>query len=160
MRLSLLALAAAASAFAVAALSGSAARADDAAIAADHAPVIQAREAGFKLQLAAFLGIKAALARPDVDVKTLVLPASAISGWGKAIPAMFPPGSAGGAARPEIWTDRAGFQAAAAELSTEAGKLAELAKAGDTAGVKAQFAVVGKACQDCHSKYLKAEDKH
>lgn len=128
------------------------------AIAAEHAPVIKARRAGFRLQLAAFLSIKAALARGD-DVKTLVLPASAIGAWGRAIPAMFPPGSAGGDALPSVWSDRAGFQASADALVAQSTKLAELAKAGDTAGVQAQFALVGKACGDCHTKY-RAEEKH
>lgn len=139
----------------------SSAAADDAAAKPDpHAAVVQARQAGFRLQLAAFFQIKAAIARGD-DVKTLVLPASAIAGWGKAIPAMFPPGSSasGTKALPTVWSDRAGFEAAAAEMTAAAAKLTDLAKAGDMPGFQTQYAALGKTCGDCHSKY-RVEDKH
>lgn len=135
--------------------------ADDTAVATDHAPVVQARQAGFRLTVAAFLGIKGAIARGD-DVKTLALPAGAIAGWGKAIPAMFPSGTAApdSKALPTVWSDRAGFEAAAANMAAAAAKLAELAKAGDKPGFEAQYAVLGKACNDCHTKYRKPDEKH
>ncbi len=131
-----------------------------AAMMPDHGPVVAARQAAFKLSLAAFLSIKAGIARGD-DVKTMILPASAIAGWGKAIPAMFPPGSMTpeSEALPVIWTDRAGFEAAATAMSDAAGKLATLAKAGDTDGFTAQYAELGKSCGACHTKYRKAEEK-
>ncbi len=127
---------------------------------ADHGPVVAARQAAFKLSLASFLGIKAGLARGD-DVKTMALPASALAGWGKVIPAMFPPGSTTPAseALPTVWSDRAGFEAAATAMSDAAGKLVPLAKAGDTAGFTAQYAELGKSCGACHEKYRKAEEK-
>ncbi|MFM9829307.1 MAG: c-type cytochrome [Sphingomonas sp.] len=128
--------------------------------AAGAPPVIAARQAGFKLSLASFVALKAAIARGD-DVKTLVLPASAIAGWGKAIPAMFPPNSAGptSEALPNVWSDRAGFEAAATAMSDAATSLAMLAKAGDTAGVAAQFGELGKTCGGCHTKYREEEKK-
>jgi len=131
-----------------------------AAKAPDHAPVVAARQAAFKLSLASFLGIKAGIARGD-DVKTMALPAGAIAGWGKAIPAMFPPGSdtPTSEALPTVWSDRAGFEAAAASMTDAAGKLAMLAKAGDTAGFTAQYAELGKSCNACHEKYRKPEAK-
>ncbi len=127
---------------------------------ADPAAIIAARQAGFKLSVASFLGIKAALARGD-DVKSLVLPASAIAGWGKVIPTMFPPASAGptSEALPSVWSDRAGFEAAAVAMTDAATKLAMLAKAGDTAGVAAQFGELGKTCGGCHMKYRVEEKK-
>ena len=127
--------------------------------ATDHMAVVQARQAAFKLSLASFLAIKVGITRGD-DVKTMILPASAIAGWGKAIPAMFPPGSAGGDAMPNIWTDRAGFEAAAAKMSTAAAKLADLAKAGDAPGAAAQWDVLKGACGECHTKYRKPDEKH
>lgn len=127
---------------------------------ASHAAAVDARQAGFHLTLASFLAIKAGIARGD-DVKTLALPAAAIAGWGKVIPTMFPPGSdtADSDAMPNVWTDRAGFEAAAAELSTSARTLADLGKAGDSAGFAAQFGAVGKACGTCHTKFRKPEEK-
>lgn len=125
-----------------------------------HGAVVQARQAGFRLTVASFLNLKAAIARGD-DVKTLVLPASAIAGWGKAIPAMFPPHSdtPESGALPTAWSDRAGFEAAAAKMSAAAAQLAELGKAGDTAGFATQFGELGKTCGACHTSYRKPEEK-
>ena len=137
-----------------------AARPADAPPADPHAGVIQARQAAFKLSLASFLGLKAAITRGD-DPKTMVLPASAIAGWGKAIPTMFPPGSqsAASGALPNVWSDRAGFESAAADMSAAAAKLADLAKAGDAPGVAAQWEVLKGACGNCHTKYRKPDAK-
>lgn len=129
-------------------------------VAADHAPVVGARQAAFKLSAATFLGIKAGIARGD-DVKTMAFPAGALAGWAKSIPAMFPPASTTPAseALPTVWSDRPGFEAAAANMATAATKLTDLAKAGDTAGFAAQFGELGKTCGACHTKYRKAEEK-
>jgi len=123
------------------------------------AELVAARQAGFKLMAASYVGLKAAIARGD-DVKSLAFPAGTIAGWGKALPGLFPAGSTTteSKALPSVWSDRAGFEAAAARLATEAGKLAELAKAGDAAGFQAQYQALGGACKACHDKY-RAEDK-
>ncbi|MBX9885402.1 MAG: cytochrome c [Novosphingobium sp.] len=149
-------LAAATLSFAAAAVAHGA----DTPAADPQAGVIQARQAGFKLQLASFLAIKIGLTRGD-DAKMMVLPASAIAGWGKAIPTMFPAGSNGAAsnALPTVWSDRAGFEAAAANLTAAASKLADLAKAGDGPGATAQWEVLKGACNDCHNKYRKPDEK-
>jgi cytochrome c556 len=129
--------------------------------APDHAAVIQARQAGFKLSVASFLAIKIGIGRGD-DAHLYALPANALAAWGKAIPTMFPPGSDGATsnALPTVWSDRAGFEAAAATMSAAAAKLAELSKAGDAPGVAAQWDVLKGSCSDCHTKYRKAEEKH
>lgn len=126
----------------------------------DHAAIVQARQAGFHLTVAAFLGIKAGIAR-GADVKTLALPAAAIAGWGKAIPTMFPPGTdtPESDALPTVWSDRAGFETAAANMSAAARTLADLGKAGDTAGFATQFGALGKTCGACHKDYRKPEEK-
>lgn len=56
-------------------------------------------------------------------------------------------------AKPEIWSDPAGFAAAQKTLAAEAPKLLSLATAQDVAGLKAQVSVVGQACKGCHDKY-------
>lgn len=121
--------------------------------------LVAARQAGFRLNLASFQAMKAAIARGD-DVKTLALPAGAIGGWARAMPGLFPAGSATplSKALPTIWSDRAGFDAAAADMATAAAKLADAAKAGDAAAFSAQYAVLGSTCGACHKKY-RAEDK-
>jgi len=61
-------------------------------------------------------------------------------------------------AKPDIWTDPAGFAAAQKNLATEAPKLLELASVQDLAGLKAQVTVVGQACKGCHDKYRVPRD--
>jgi cytochrome c556 len=45
------------------------------------------------------------------------------------------------------------IQADAANLETQAGKLAAAAQGGDMAAFSAQFAVMGKACGTCHTDF-------
>jgi len=120
----------------------------------DADQLIAARQAGFKLQGAVFGGMKAVIDAKG-DVKTQAFAASAVAGWARALPGLFPAGSDGGTTKalPTIWSDRAGFEKAAATLGTEAGKLADLAKAGDQPGFAAQWVVVRNACSACHDKY-------
>lgn len=56
-------------------------------------------------------------------------------------------------AKPEIWSQQAKFKAAADKMQEEMGKLAALAKAGDEAGFKKQFGVVGGTCKACHDDF-------
>jgi cytochrome c556 len=68
----------------------------------------------------------------------------------------FPPGSDKGAttdAKPEIWTNRADFDAKMEDFRREAAALAAAAKGGDEAAIKAQFAKTGGTCKACHDQY-------
>lgn len=68
----------------------------------------------------------------------------------------FAEGSGEGAptdAKPEIWTDFADFSAKMKDLERETAALASLAKGGDEAAIKAQFAVAGGTCKACHDQY-------
>jgi cytochrome c556 len=125
----------------------------------DADQLIAARQAGFKLQGAAFGGMKGVIDAKG-DVKTQAFAAGAIAAWARALPGLFPAGSDGGTTKalPTVWSDRAGFEKAAATLATEAGKLADLAKAGDQPGFATQWGVVRNACSACHDKY-RAPDK-
>lgn len=76
------------------------------------------------------------------------------------IPDLFPAGSSmkdlpdKTFAKPEIWVNFDDFKAAAANLGTEAGKLADAAKTGDMAAFAAQFDATGeKGCGGCHTKF-------
>ena len=73
----------------------------------------------------------------------------------KAFGTMFPPGSDKGdtLAAPTIWTDRAGFDAINKKAVDGAARMAELARAGDRAGVADQFKALGGTCGECHQKY-------
>lgn len=132
------------------------------AVAADPtADVVAGRKAAFLMSGALFGQIKAGVDRGD-DPKTLGFAARALSRWASAIPGMFPAGSntATSEALPAVWSDRAGFEAKAADYAAAAARLADLAKAGDKPGFAAQFAVVGGTCKACHDAYRKADDKH
>lgn len=57
-------------------------------------------------------------------------------------------------AKPEIWTDAAGFAAAWTSFDTA---VASLEATQDQAGLKAAFPALGAACKGCHEKYRAAE---
>lgn len=81
-----------------------------------------------------------------------------LSRWAHAVPGMFPEGSGPEAgvptnAKPEIWSDRAGFEARAADYAAAADRLAELASGDDAEAFGAQWTAVRATCQACHDSY-------
>jgi cytochrome c556 len=117
--------------------------------------VVAGRKASFDLMGAVADGMKATVAAGQ-SVKPWAFGAKGIAAWAKAIPSEFPAGteSAGGTkAKPEIWSDSAGFAKAAGDLQQAADKLMTLAAADDKAGFAEQFDVLGKACGACHRGY-------
>jgi cytochrome c556 len=56
-------------------------------------------------------------------------------------------------ALPEIWSQKAKFDELSQRLQSETAKLGELARAKDEAGVKQQYAAVGKVCGSCHDSF-------
>jgi cytochrome c556 len=58
-------------------------------------------------------------------------------------------------AKPEIWSERDKFNAAATKMQDEMVKFNAIAKAGDLAALKAAAGNVGQACKGCHDKYRK-----
>jgi len=117
--------------------------------------LIAARQAGYDLQAGVAASMKTVI-EAEGDVKGLVDGAKGLSSWGHVIPALFPDGTQSGhntKARPEVWSDRAGFQKAAQTFWMEADKLAILADANDKAGFAAQYTVTTQACGACHRAY-------
>ncbi len=117
--------------------------------------IIAARQAGFDLQSGNAVGIKAAIDGGG-DVKGFSDAAKGLSAWGHVIPSMFPDGTQAGhgtKAKPEVWSDRAGFEKAAENFWTQADKLAVLAEANDKPGFAAQFTATTQACGACHRNY-------
>ncbi len=116
--------------------------------------VVETRKVGFALLAGSYGGIRAVAAAKG-DVKTLENPAKAIARYAALIPSLFPAGSGTGdtKALPEIWSDNAGFQKAAATLGDTATQLAKAANAGDAAGVDAAIKAVGDACGACHRSF-------
>lgn len=56
-------------------------------------------------------------------------------------------------ALPEVWSQRAKFDELAQRLQAETAKLGQVARAKDEAGVKQQYAAVGKVCGACHEGF-------
>jgi len=56
-------------------------------------------------------------------------------------------------ALPEVWSQKAKFDELAQRLQSEAVKLGEVARAKNEAGVKQQYAAVGKVCGACHEGF-------
>ncbi len=148
----------AAAIFALAA--GSLAQAQSAGPAATLKPeeVIKARQAAYMLSAGDFGGMKSAADHGE-DITHLTFNAGGLVRWANVIPTMFPAGTGQGEtpvptkARPEIWSDRAGFEAAAANYAAEAVKLRDAAKSGNKEAFNAQWEVVRGACAACHDKY-------
>ena len=106
----------------------------------------------------AFKAIGDELKKPAPDKAVLASNAKLVATLADGIPTWFPRGS-GVEARPmsgakaNIWTDAAGFSAAAAALQAQASKLSQAAASGDVAAVRAQYGPANGACKGCHDSY-------
>jgi cytochrome c556 len=116
--------------------------------------VIAARQAAFDMSAATFGGMAKA-AKDGAAAKDLGFQAHGLAKWAHALPGLFPANSGSGntKAKPEVWSDAAGFAKAAANYAAASDKLAQLSEANDTAGFTAQIGEVKKACDACHQDY-------
>lgn len=60
-------------------------------------------------------------------------------------------------AKPEVWTNRADFEAKAKSFQEEAVKLQAAAKTGNLDQIKAAADTVGRSCKSCHDTYQKEQ---
>ncbi|MGK4924058.1 c-type cytochrome [Bordetella hinzii] len=67
----------------------------------------------------------------------------------------FGPGTEGGDAKPEVWSNAADFKDKQQRLVDNVGKLSAAADSGDLAKVRAAFGDVGASCKACHDVYRK-----
>lgn len=58
-------------------------------------------------------------------------------------------------AKPEIWSNAAGFKAAGDKMQAEMSKLAVAARSGNLDTLKAAFGPVGATCKGCHDDFRK-----
>ena len=82
----------------------------------------------------------------------------------KKLAQLFPPGTGRDVvpstrAKPEVWTQRADFEAVMKAMMDANDALGEDAKKGDVAKVKADWTAFAKACGDCHGGPNKAGGK-
>lgn len=102
--------------------------------------------------------LKDELAKDAPDKATLIKASASVKDRSLKLPHWFPKGSGKevqpkSEALPGIWTDPAGFNAAATKLQVEAGKLATVAASGNVGATRAQFQTTGQACGGCHKVY-------
>lgn len=118
--------------------------------------LVKARQAGMILSGSVVGGIKAAVDAGQTPASQRNA-ARGLARWAHTLPQLFPegtdPASTDSGARPAVWTDRAGFDAKAAEFAAAADRLAELSEGEDAAAFTAQWGVVRAQCMSCHSVY-------
>jgi cytochrome c556 len=125
----------------------------------DLQAAIDARRALMKENGAQMKAIYAVVDAKSGDMMDMQKRATIVQANAAKIPTLFPSGTSSANmpdkthAKPEIWQNLAGFKSAAAELGTQAGKLADAAKNGDMAAFAAQFEATAKACGNCHMDF-------
>ncbi|MGC6511170.1 MAG: c-type cytochrome [Parvibaculales bacterium] len=116
--------------------------------------IVQARKQRFK-QSGATLQMMSKQLAPAKDFETLKQKANELIEWANEMPGYFPPGSdtPDDEAKPNVFTDPEGFQAAAQNFANAAQMIEDAAKNGDIAAVKAAIGQTGASCKACHKKY-------
>ncbi len=121
------------------------------------AEIVAARQASFALSTAALGTIKTVLdsGRP---IDGLAFTAGGLNRWATALPTMFPAGTGPDAipstkAKPEVWSDRAGFEAKAADYQAATARLRDAVAAGDTAAANEAWLATRATCGSCHDAY-------
>lgn len=69
----------------------------------------------------------------------------------------FGPGTEGGEARPEIWSDTAGFTQKHQDFQSKVASLSAAADTGDLAKLKEAVGAVGASCKSCHDAFRKKD---
>ena len=67
----------------------------------------------------------------------------------------FGPGTEGGKAKPEVWSDNAKFKSAAEKMQVAVASLNTAAQSGDQDAIKKAFGAAGQACKGCHDDFKK-----
>lgn len=116
--------------------------------------VIAARRDGLKGIARQMEGIKAVVDQRG-DPRATGAGIGEMIGFFEGFPARFPAGSGSGDTRalPAIWTDRAGFETANANILTQLRALQAAANSGDQAAFGAAFQQTGATCGACHRPY-------
>ncbi len=67
----------------------------------------------------------------------------------------FGPGTEGGKAKPDVWTDNAKFKAASEKMQLAVVDLNKAAQSGDLESIKKAFGATGQTCKGCHDDFKK-----
>ncbi|MFZ4649222.1 MAG: c-type cytochrome [Rubrivivax sp.] len=115
---------------------------------------IKYRQSALTVMAAHFSRIGAmAQGRVPFDAATAAANAEIVATMSRLPFVAFVDGSQGGKAKAEIWSDRAGFNAAASKMQEEVGKLAAAARSGNADQVRAAFGATAGTCKACHDNY-------
>jgi cytochrome c556 len=90
------------------------------------------------------------------DASAFTLRASRVAELTPMLPEAYSPvtqGVANSKLKPEMWTNRADFDAKLKTLVDRSAALAQVARGGDPAKTKAAFFSMADACKACHEKY-------
>lgn len=121
------------------------------------ADAIDYRQSAFTVMAAHFGRIGAVVkGAAPYDAKTTAANAAVVSTLASLPFTAFGPGTDKGkktGAKPNVWTDAAGFKAAADKMVAAVAKLDTAAKSGNLDAVKAAFGETGKTCKGCHDDY-------
>lgn len=116
--------------------------------------LVTTRQAGMDMAATTLILLRNASSN-GAPLKTLAFPAGGLAKFAGVVPALFADSTKGlpSRAKPNVWTDRAGFEAKAADLATASKALAAAAAAEDKAAFDAALASTGMACKGCHDTY-------
>ena len=131
---------------------GARAEASPAAAADD---LIAVRQAGMAVQSSVVAAILQAIGT-NADIMPFAAAGDAMAEWSQGLPELFPPGTESGQntqARPAVWSDRAGFETAAANLTVAAQAMAKAAAADNQREFINAFRATSLACATCHVTY-------
>jgi cytochrome c556 len=123
------------------------------AAAADY--LIALRQTGMAIQSSVVAAILQAIGT-NADIVPFAATGDAMAEWSQGLPDQFPPGTESGQntqARPAVWSDRAGFEKAAANLTVAAQAMAKAATAGNQSEFIKAFRATSLACATCHVTY-------
>ena len=67
----------------------------------------------------------------------------------------FGPGTEGGNALPEVWSDNAKFKSASEKMQLAVANLNTVAQSGDQEALKKAFGAAGATCKGCHDDFRK-----
>ena len=121
--------------------------------------LVRARQAGMHMAATLFAKGIGPRAKGEGDIKDTPW-SQGLELWAAAIPGLFPKGSAHpqSRAKPEIWADKADFDAKAKAMGEAAARVTAAGKAGDQKAYSAAAAELTNACKACHVKY-RAEER-
>lgn len=133
-----------------------------AAVLAAPADTIRMRQGNYKQIAAAMKGINEQLKSSSPSLPAIRAGSRTILGFAPQVLRWFPRGTGPEAgvrtrARPEIWSDHAGFRRAGARLLVAARNLDAAARSGDLAAIRAAAPQLSHACSNCHDDFRAPE---